>query len=467
MSDKENEKISGSISRYPGPPPAGEGTKNGAVSGHVSSDEKRVIKVDALARVEGEGALYLRVKDGAIEDIKFRIYEPPRFFEALLQGRDYTEAPDITARICGICPMAYILSACQAMEDAAGVSVTGSLRDLRRLAYCGEWIESHVLHAFLLHVPDFLGYEDVISLSKDHPDVVNKALQLKKIGNEILEVVGGRAVHPVNFKVGGLYGLPKQSALKKLADDLKWGLETALELTRFTGDLDFPAFDYDYTCVSLRHPEEYAIHEGRIVSNRGLDIPTDRFEEHFDEEHVAHSNALHGVRKDTVEPYLVGPIARYNNNFRQLSELAKTAAAEAGLSTTVTNPFRSIVVRMVETVYAFEEALRLVQAYEEPEFSCVPVNPHSAVGSGCTEAPRGICYHRYELDDRGRIRQARIVPPTAQNQKQIEEDLRGVVERHMDLPDEKLKWLCEQSIRNYDPCISCATHFLKLTVDRV
>ena len=437
------------------------------MSSTMSNSEKRIIRVDALARVEGEGALYLRVRDGTVEDLKFRIYEPPRFFEALLQGRDHTEAPDITARICGICPMAYILSACQAMEAAAGVSVTGPLRDLRRLAYCGEWIESHVLHAFLLHAPDFLGYEDVISLSKDHPEVVSKALRLKQIGNEIIEVVGGRAVHPVNFKVGGLHGLPRKATVKGLAEKLKWGLDTSLELTRFTGGLDFPAFDHDYTCVSLRHPDEYAIHEGRIVSNRGLDIPVAEFERHFDEEHVAHSNALHGVQKGAPEPYLVGPIARYNNNFDQLSGLARATAAEAGLGRTVTNPFQSIVVRMVETAYAFEEALRLVQEYEEPDAACLRVDPRSATGTGCTEAPRGICYHRYELDQRGRILEARIVPPTAQNQKQIEQDLRGVVEGHLELPDEKLKWVCEQSIRNYDPGISCATHFLRLTVDRV
>jgi sulfhydrogenase subunit alpha len=428
--------------------------------------ERRVIQVDALARVEGEGALYLRVKDGAIEDLKFRIYEPPRFFEALLQGRDHREAPDITARICGICPMAYILSACQAMEDAAGVAVTGPLRDLRRLAYCGEWIESHVLHAFLLHAPDFLGYQDAISLSRDHPEIVNKALRLKQLGNRILEVVGGRAVHPVNFRVGGLYGLPRAEALAALEAELAEGLELALELTRFTGGLDFPPFEYDYTCVSLRHPDEYAIHEGRLVSNRGLDIPVAAFEEHFDEAHVAHSNALHGVARDGSGPYLVGPIARYNNNFEQLSQLAQDCARQAGLGSVVTNPFQSIVVRMVETVYAVEESLRLLRGYQPPAAPAVTVAPAATRGCGCTEAPRGICYHRYDLDDQGRILAARIVPPTAQNQPQIERDLHGVVSGHLDLPDDRLQWLCEQAIRNYDPCISCATHFLRLQVER-
>jgi len=432
----------------------------------MSNTEQRTIKVDALARVEGEGALHLRVKDGAIEDLKFRIYEPPRFFEALLQGRDHTDAPDITARICGICPMAYIISACQAMENAAGLQVTGPLRDLRRIAYCGEWIESHVLHAFLLHAPDFLGYQDAIQISRDHPEIVSKALRLKKAGNSILEVIGGRAVHPVNFKVGGLYGLPSKADLLDLEEELKWCLDTALELTRFVGGLDFPDYQYDYHCVSLRHPDEYPIHEGRIVSNRGLDIPVSDFEQHFDEEHLQRSNALHGVHKASKAPYLVGPIARYNNNFSQLSDLAKEIAGEAGLGPLVNNPFQSIVVRMVETVYAFEESLRLLRDYREPDAPSITVEPKSASGFGCTEAPRGICFHRYDLDDQGRILKARIMPPTAQNQKQIERDLWGVVEGHLELPDDKLQWVCEQAIRNYDPCISCATHFLKLSVER-
>ncbi len=428
---------------------------------------ERIIKVDALARVEGEGALYLRVKDGEIEDLKFRIYEPPRFFEALLQGRDHAQAPDITARICGICPIAYIMSASQAMEQAGGVSIVGPLRDLRRLAYCGEWIASHVLHAFLLHAPDFLGYPDAIALSRDRPEVVKQALGLKKLGNRIVEVVGGRAVHPVNFRVGGFYSLPKAEGLAALEQDLDRSLEMALDLARFTAGLEFPEYSFDYTCVSLHHPDEYPITEGRIVSNRGLDIPVADFETHFDERHQAHSSALLGVQKASPQPYLVGPIARYNNNFCQLSELARSCARDVGLAEVVNNPFRSIQVRMVETVYAVEEALRLLRGYREPDSIAVSMQPGSVRGCGCTEAPRGICYHRYDLDAEGRILEARIVPPTSQNQRQIESDLHGLVQGHLELPDERLQWLCEQAIRNYDPCISCATHFLKLTVDRV
>ena len=425
----------------------------------------RRIKVDALSRVEGEGALDLHIKDGAIQDLKFRIFEPPRFFEALLQGRMFHEAPDITARICGICPIAYLLGASQAMEDALGITVAGPLRDLRRLIYCGEWIESHVLHAAMLHAPDFLGLDDALQIAKANPDLVKKALRLKKLGNTILEIVGGRAVHPVNLKVGGFYKLPDVTALKALIPELEWGIEAARELALAFSAFDFPDFTYDYTCVSLKHADEYAIHEGRIVSSDGLDIAVQQFLDHFGEEHVEHSNALHGVAK-TGEPYLVGPLARYNNNFAQLSASAQSLAKDIGLGATCTNPFQSILVRMVETLYACEEALRLIKGYEQPDASCIVAKAKSGEGHGCTEAPRGICYHTYRLDAKGLIEKATIMPPTSQNQKQIEADLKGVVERNMDLADEALKWRCEQTIRNYDPCISCATHFLKLTVQR-
>jgi len=427
--------------------------------------DTRIIEVDALARVEGEGALKVVIRGDRVEQAEFSIFEPPRFFEAFLQGRMFSEAPDITSRICGICPIAYILSSSQAMEDALGVRVTGPLRDLRRLIYCGEWIESHVLHMYMLHAPDFLGLEDALQIAAKQPRVVARALRLKKLGNRIMEVIGGRAVHPVNTRVGGFYKAPTRAALLGLRDELQWAIDASLQTLELFAGFDYPDYEFDYHCVSLHHPDEYAIHEGDIVSNRGLSIPVSGFLDHFDEEHVARSNALHGVAK-AGGPYLVGPIARYNNNYAQLSDLARDAAAGAGLGPICNNPFRSLLVRAVETLYAFEEALRLVDAYRQPDESCVEVTPGSGIGHGCTEAPRGICYHRYELDDEGRILQARIIPPTSQNQKQMEADLFNVVSGNLDLSDDRLQWRCEQTIRNYDPCISCATHFLKLSIVR-
>jgi coenzyme F420-reducing hydrogenase alpha subunit len=425
----------------------------------------RTIKTDILARVEGEGAMFVKIEDGRVTDVKLKIYEPPRFFEAFLRGRAFTEAPDITARICGICPVAYQMSAVQAMEQICGVEVDGQLRALRRLLYCGEWIESHALHVFMLHAPDFLGYDSVVELARDEPALVGQALEMKKTGNQVMSVIGGREIHPINVRVGGWYRVPRKAELAPLVPKLEQAREIALETVRFASRLDFPDYEQEYELVSLSEPGEYPIDRGRLVSSKGLDIDVSDYDEHFVEEHVPWSNALHSRLRERGS-YLCGPLARFALSRDQLSSAARAAASEAGLSATERNPFRSIVVRGVEMVYAAEEALRLIAEYEEPDAPRVEVEPRAGVGYGCTEAPRGILYHRYELADDGTILDAKIVPPTSQNQRTIEEDLRGVVERSLDLPDDELSRRCEQTIRNYDPCISCATHFLTLEVQR-
>ncbi len=425
----------------------------------------KTIKGDYLARVEGEGALYIKVKDNKVSDVKFKIYEPPRFFEAFLRGRKYTEAPDITARICGICPVAYQMSAVHAMEEAFGVTVEGQLRELRRLIYCGEWIESHVLHVFMLHAPDFLGYQDAMRMAQDYPDIVKRGLQMKKAGNAIVTLLGGREIHPINVRVGGFYKAPSKQELAELAEKLKWGRDAALETVKWTAQLHFADFEQDYEFVALRHPTEYPFNEGRLVSNKGLDIAVQEYENHFVEEHIEYSNALHSVLKGRGA-YFVGPLARYNLNFDKLSPLAQEAAKQAGLGSTCKNPFQSIMVRSIEILYAFDEALRIIEEYEIPDKPAVEIHPRADVGSACTEAPRGILYHRYKLSNEGMIENAKIVPPTSQNQKVIENDLRRYVEQAIELPEDQLTWRCEQAIRNYDPCISCATHFLKLHIER-
>jgi len=427
--------------------------------------KSRTIKVDYLARVEGEGALFVKIKDDKVVDVKLKIFEPPRFFEAFLRGRRYSEAPDITARICGICPIAYQMSAVHAMEDAFGVTVDGPLRDLRRLIYCGEWIESHTLHVYMLHAPDFLGFPDAIQMAKEHQPIVQRGLQLKKAGNEIVTVLGGREIHPINVRVGGFYRVPTRSELEPLKERLKWARDAALETVKWVATFPFPEFDQDYLFVSLRHPDEYPFNEGRLVSNRGLDISVHDYDDNFTEEHVAHSNALHSVLKPAT-PYFVGPLARYNLNFDRLSPLAQEAARGAGLGPECRNPFQSIIVRSVEILQACDEAVRLIERYERPDKPSVPIHPRAARGYACTEAPRGTLYHRYRIDESGTIREAKIVPPTSQNQKTIEQDLWQFVPKHLQDSQTELRWRCEQAIRNYDPCISCATHFLKLDLER-
>jgi sulfhydrogenase subunit alpha len=427
--------------------------------------ERRVIMTDYLARVEGEGAMTVQLENGRVEHVELRIFEPPRFFEALLRGRSYAEAPDITARICGICPVAYQTSAVNALESLWGIEVPEPIRLLRRLLYCGEWIESHALHVYMLHAPDFLGYDGAIELARDAPAAVERGLALKKTGNLVMSLVGGREIHPINVRVGGFYRAPGRRELRALVEPLERAREAALETVRWTAGFDFPERSVECELVALSQPGEYAIERGRIRSDAGLDISAGEYDEHFEEEHVERSTALHSRLRERGT-YLCGPLARFSLNHDLLSPLARSAAAEAGLEPPCRDPFRSIVVRSVELVYACDEALRLIDAYEEPDLPAVAIEPVAGTGFGVSEAPRGLLYHRYRVDGEGTILDAKIVPPTSQNQRAIEDDLLDVVARYAQLGDDELRHLCEQTIRNYDPCISCATHFLKLEVER-
>lgn len=425
----------------------------------------KTIKVDYLARVEGEGALDLAISDGKVASAQLRIFEPPRFFEAFLRGRGYAETPDIVARICGICPIAYQMSAVHAIESAFGAKVEGQLRALRRLIYCGEWIESHALHVVMLHAPDFLGFPDAIRMTRDHGDVVRNGLAIKKAGNEIMRLLGGREIHPVNVKPGGFHRVPTRAELRPLAETLEHARELATGLVRWVARFPFPDFEQDYEFVALRHPDEYPFNEGRLVSSRDINIDIAEYESEFEERHVPHSTALHSLLKRRGA-YLVGPLARYALNFALLPATVQALGEEVGLPPVCRNPFKSIVVRALEILFACEEALRIIDAYEPPAQASVALVPRAATGFGCTEAPRGICWHRYDFAEDGTIERVRIVPPTSQNQPSIEADLAAVAASILDQPDDVIRDRCEQAIRNYDPCISCSAHFLKLKINR-
>lgn len=427
--------------------------------------KSRTIQVDYLARVEGEGALTIKTKGNKVEDVKLKIFEPPRFFEALLRGRSMQEAPDITARICGICPVAYQMSAATAIENALQVSIPDHIYALRRLLYCGEWIESHTLHIYMLHAPDFFGYPDAIEMSKDFKEALKRGLRVKKAGNEIIRLVGGREIHPINVKIGGFYKLPSKEQFIELKELLKKTIDDAKETVRWVSGFNFPDLERDYECVALTHPTEYPMTKGKITSTKGLKIEIPEYDHYFEEQQVPYSNALQSVIKGRGS-YLVGPMARYNLNHTLLSKLVLETIDEIHFENKVKNPFRSIIVRALEVLYAFDEAIRIIDAFEWDElFPSISFEKKAAVGYGATEAPRGLLYHRYALSESGLIEQANIVPPTSQNQKSIEEDLYDFVSQNIALPDSELVWKCEQAIRNYDPCISCSSHFLKL--DRI
>lgn len=431
---------------------------------HGRHGHLRNVSVAELARVEGEGSLHVEINDGVVGDVRLEIFEPPRYFEALLRGRRYSEAPDLTARICGICPVAYQMSACAAIEDACGTGIDRRIESLRRLLYCGEWLQSHALHIYFLHAPDFFGCQDALEMAGDDPAAVRRGLRLKRTGNRLMEAIGGRAVHPVNVRVGGFYSAPEPPQLEELVPELNAARDAALETVEWVTGFDFPDTEREYHFVALNHPERYAIESGRVRSSAGIDATPAEFAEMAVEEHIAHSTALH-ARIDG-KPYLTGPLARYALNSTQLPPLAREAAARAGLGPVCRNPFRSIVVRAIELVAACEEALRLVEEYEPPVPPAVDVTPLAAVGTGATEAPRGLLVHQYDLEADGTIAKARIMPPTSQNQPTIEDDLRAVVSAGLSLSDDDLTWRCEQAVRNHDPCISCAAHFLDLTVIR-
>ena len=427
------------------------------------------IKVGALARVEGEGALHVRVRAGEVEDVRLEIFEPPRFFEALLRGRRYDEVADITSRICGICPIAYQMSACAAVEDALGIEVSEPVRRLRRLIYCGEWLESHALHAFMLHAPDFLGYPGAIEMANDgHGELVEQALAIKQAGNALIAAVGGRSVHPVNPRVGGFHRSPTADELAPARERLERAREHLVTAVAWAGTLDYPERQMDAELASLRSDAdggEYPLERGRLVSTGGLDIGPREFPEHVIETQVPHSTALHAEIVGRGH-YILGPLARHALNRDRLSAPALEAAEAAGLEPECRNPFKSLLVRCVEMLYAADEALRLLADYAPPDPPAFAAADAAGDGCGWTEAPRGMLWHRYAIDADGRITKATIVPPTSQNLAAIEDELRAYVQANLELLDEQLQWRCEQAVRNYDPCISCSTHFLRLEMDR-
>jgi coenzyme F420-reducing hydrogenase alpha subunit len=419
------------------------------------------IKVDYLARVEGEGALDIRLRGGKVEFLQLKIFEPPRFFEAFLEGRSYLEVPDITARICGICPVAYQMSSARAMEKIVGIDVPEDVKRVRRLLYLGEWIESHTLHVYMLHAPDFLGYESALEMVKDHADLVKAALRLKRWGNRIMEVLGGRSVHPVSPRVGGFHRCPKKEDLEPLLSEVADVRRTAMDAIGWVSGLNFPDLRREVEYVALRNDKEYAIIEGRIRSTGDVDAPEGEFDKIFVESQVPYSTAL---RYSMVNgrPYVVGPQARVNLNHDKLAPEVQDKAKEAGISFPIENPYMSIVARVLEVAHSVVEAEEVIRSYRQPREPYVKAEPRAGEGAAITEAPRGMLFHKYVIDERGTVKKANIVSPTAQNQTSMELDLLELAPKLAEMTTERATALCEQTVRNYDPCISCSAHFLKL-----
>jgi len=427
--------------------------------------KSRTIQVNYLTRVEGEAAVRIRLHDRELVDLRLQIFEPPRFFESFLRGRDGREAPDLTARICGICPVAYQMSTVHAFERLYGITIDPAVRELRRFYLCGEWIESHALHIHMLAAPDFLGCDSIVTLADKNRPAVERGLRIKKAGNAIVAALGGRSVHPVGACIGGFTRAPRREQLADLREQLLRVRDDAVECVQWVSHFDLPAVTRDIEFVSLRNPDEYPMNEGRIGSSKGIDAEPGNFDDCFQEHQTPYSNALHCKVKGRG-PYFLGPLARVNLNFARMGPDVTSVARETGIAWPNSNPYTSIVARALEVLYAINEALRVIDAYQPPAAPAASFEVRSGVGRAITEAPRGSLYHAFETDQRGLIRSARIVPPTAQNQAQIEADLRELVPDLIQCGQAEAVHLCEMAIRNYDPCISCSTHFLKLEIER-
>ena len=423
-------------------------------------------EVVGIARVEGEGTLKLRITDGEVREARLSIFEAPRYFERILVGRTPNEAIDITARICGICPVAYQMGASMAFEHLFEVEIDPQVRALRKLFYWGEWIESHALHVYMLHAPDFLGYESAIAMARDHKPVVEQALKLKRTGNEIMKLIGGRAIHPISMRVGGFSRTPTTAQIEALREPLTEALTLAQATLKLVGAFKAPTFERDPLYVAIKHPIEYGLNEGRIVSTDGIDVPLWGWREAFHEEQHEGSNALHARLLDG-RTYMLGPSARVTLNADQLHPLAAEALKSSGLAGQIArNPYWAIAARSVELIHASAAALDIVNSYEEPARPFTPWTPIAGETGWGSEAPRGICWHHYDVDEDGKILAAQMIAPTGQNQGMIEQDLAAFAPDVLSLPHAEATIRLEQLIRSYDPCISCATHFLKLEILR-
>lgn len=429
----------------------------------MSGSKSFEIKVGQLARVEGEGGVWVRVKNGKVDYVEVNIFEPPRFFEAFLRGRSYLEASDITARICGICPLAYVFAACRAMEKILGIDVPEEIRALRKIAFYGEWIESHVLHFAFLHAPDFLGYHSALEVAKDYPDFVRDAIAVRSWGNKAIEIIGGRPIHPIGFRVGGLYRIIRRGELEPLARDYDEVRRKGERLLEFILNLDLPDVEYNMAIMSLKGRKEYPILDGMVANNLGWEFPEDSFEENVIVEQKKYSTGLH-YRLRNDRPYITGPIARFNLNYSLLAPEVRDILERAGYRAPLKNTYQSIVARAAETLHSIIEIGRLVEEYSEPSVPYVEAAVRAGEAAAIVEAPRGMLYHRYKIDERGRMLYANIVPPTTQNYAAMEDDIFKVGDLILSGTPEKAQQIVETTIRNYDPCISCSVHTIKLRI---
>lgn len=418
------------------------------------------IKVHEITRVEGHGNIVIDVKKGVIKDLKLEIIESPRFFEMMLLGRKFNEAQHIMARICGICAVSHTSASLKAIEDAMDIRISKQSALLRKLAFAGEMLQSHILHVYFLVLPDLVGAGSIVPLLSSHPEMARTGLELKRLANEICETIGGRHIHPISLFPGGVVFTPKPGELRRLKADLEStfaGLEATL---RFLSDIPLPDFELEREFISLKERGEYAFYDGEPVSSLGKEICSKAFTKEVKEYVVEHSSAKHAASSHGT--YMVGALARLNNNSRQLSPRAKAALKASGLKLPCHNPFANNMAQLIECFHATEDAIATIEKLLDRGIRNEPLaKPRGhGRGVGIVEAPRGTLYHEYVVDKEGLIESAECMIPTAQNLRSIEDDLRALVPMLLERPKAEIAKSVETLVRAYDPCISCSAHIM-------
>lgn len=419
------------------------------------------IDVHHVTRVEGHGNIVVDAENGEIRECRFEVVEAPRFFEAMVRGRPFDEVSRITSRICGICAVGHATTALRAVERAMDVELSEQTKLLRRLNFHGEMLDSHVLHTYYLAAPDFFGVGSVFPLISTHKPIVERALRLKKLAGDLCAAIAGRHTHPIAMTVGGFTHLPKERELRELQQRLIAAREDIDETVALFSTLEWPDFQRETEYIALHKDEEYAFIDGVIVTTDGFTYPIEDYRRVTNEECVPFSTAkwTHHNR----ESYMVGALARFNNNFAQLHPRAKEAAAKLGLKPLVTNPYLNTAAQVVEIVHCVEDAIEIIDTLltrgiqpEQPP----AVKPHAGEGVGACDVPRGTLFHNYVFDDDGLCVEANCIIPTSQNMANLNADMKALVPQILDRPRDEIRLLLEMLVRAYDPCISCSTHFL-------
>ena len=424
------------------------------------------INVHHLTRVEGHGNIVVDMINGELRKAQLDIVEAPRFFEAMLKGRNFQEVAIITSRICGICSLGHQLTSLKATEDALGLEISEQTEILRRILVDGATFQSNILHALFLAAPDFLEVGSVFPLLNTHKDVVLAALRLKRLANDIGDLISGRAIHPISCVPGGFTKLPTETELKELKEKLEnQAVPDAMFIVDIVASLadKIPSFERETEYISIKSEKEYGLYEGAIFSSDSGIFPVDNYLNVTNEFVVPHSSSKHA--RFNRSSYMVGALSRFNNNYSQLKPLAKKVADKLGLKAPNYNPYMNTVAQVVEVAHCLENTIEQLDQLLQKGIKMEKPNQKPTKygrGFGATEVPRGILFHDYTYNKQGNIEAANCIIPTGQNLANIDDDMKKLVPEIIDEPKEKITHKLEMLVRAYDPCISCSVHMLEV-----